>query len=79
MVTVRGLAPFAACRSGKTGFLKEIPFAVESETWVEQEGLQNTGEKVVSWGSGSKYGGSSEQRLLLWEWFLFLLSKAHRD
>lgn len=52
---------------------RDFPFA-----WEEQEGLQNTSEEVVSWGNGSKYGGGSEQRLLLRECFLFLLSKAHR-
>lgn len=58
---------------------RDFPFVVKSETWGEQEGLQNTGEGVVSWASGSEYRGGSEKRLLLQEQFLFPLSKAHRD
>lgn len=83
MVAVRGLlqtwlAPLAACMSGKT-CLREISHLQSSlRHRREQEDLRNT-EEVVSWGNGSKYGGGSEQKLLLREWFLFLLSKAHRD
>lgn len=74
------LSPFAACRSGKTGsFLNEIsPLQWGLKQGKNGKVSKTLGKEVVSWGGGSKHGGGSEQRLLLWERFLFLLSKAQR-